>query len=39
MALIQPPAFNVWDFVNDANAPTGLLRVMRPSDVSATIIV
>ena len=39
IALIQPPNFSQPELPNVLNAPTGLLPVMRPSEVSATIMV
>ena len=39
IALIHPPKADHLDEPKDANAPTGLFFVIRPSDVSATIIV
>ena len=39
IALIQPPNFSQPELPKAPNAPTGLLPVMRPSEVSATIMV
>ena len=39
MALIHPPKDTNLELLNDLKAPTGLFLVIRPIEVSATIIV